>query len=233
MIGGLTPGQAYVFVLTATNSVGRSDPSAPSAVIVPDVTPTTPAPPSVEYRARGEVSVSWSVPTGDFTPVSVMSLQVLLGDQVVQELDSAASPTVLSGLDSTGSYQFRVRAANQQGFSDWSAASGAIVPSGVPSAPTGLSAQFVYRRGPARRPGHLGPAGRRRRRSRPDVPAAGQQQRGRLRGTRLALRVRSRRRQRSGLRLGDRPQPHAATAPRPARRPSLRSADRPRSPASR
>jgi hypothetical protein len=144
VIGGLTPGQAYVFVVTATNSVGRSDPSAPSAVIVSDVTPTTPAAPSVEYRARGEVSVSWSVPTGDFTPVSVMSLQVLLGGQVVQELDSAASPTVLSGLGTTGSYQFRVRAANQRGFSDWSAASGAIVPSGVPSAPTGLSAQFVY-----------------------------------------------------------------------------------------
>ena len=51
---------------------------------------------------------------------------------------------MLSGLDSAGSYRFQVRAANQQGFSDWSAPSDAIVPSGVPSAPTGLSAQFVF-----------------------------------------------------------------------------------------
>lgn len=144
LIGGLTPGQAYVFVVTAANQVGRSAPSAPSAVIVPDVTPTVPAAPSVEYRARGEVSVSWSVPTGDFTPVTTMSLQVLRGDEAVRVVDGAASPTVLAGLDSAGSYRFQVRAANQQGFSGWSAPSDAMVPSGVPSAPTALSAQFVF-----------------------------------------------------------------------------------------
>jgi hypothetical protein len=144
VIGGLTPGQAYVFVVTATNSVGESAPSAPSAVIVPDVAPSAPAAPVAEYVARGQISVSWSVPTGDFTPVSVMALQVLRGDEVVQVVDSASSPTVLSGLDSAGSYRFQVRAANQQGLSEWSPPSDALVPSGVPSAPTGLSAQFVY-----------------------------------------------------------------------------------------
>ncbi len=144
VIGGLTPGQAYVFVVTATNSVGESAPSAPSAVIVPDVTPSVPAAPTSQYVARGQISVSWSVPAGDFTPVSVMSLQVLRGDEVVQVLDGATSPTVLTGLDSSGSYRFQVRAANQEGFSGWSAPSDAVVPSGVPSAPSGLSAQFVY-----------------------------------------------------------------------------------------
>ncbi|MFN8198840.1 MAG: fibronectin type III domain-containing protein [Nakamurella multipartita] len=144
VIGGLTPGQAFVFVVSATNAVGRSDPSAPSAVIVPDATPATPAAPSVEYRARGEVAVSWSVPTGDFTPVTAMSLQVLQDDQVVQVLDAATSPTVLSGLNSAAAYRFQVRAGNQQGVSDWSAASGAIIPSGVPSVPSALTAQFVY-----------------------------------------------------------------------------------------
>ncbi len=144
VIGDLTPGQAYVFVVTATNSVGESVASAPSAVIVPDVAPTVPAAPLAQYVARGEISVSWSVPTGDFTPVSSMSLQVLRGDQVVQVLDGASSPTPLTGLDSSGAYRFQVRADNQQGSSDWSAASDALVPSGVPSAPAGLSTQFVY-----------------------------------------------------------------------------------------
>lgn len=144
VIGGLTPGQAFVFVVSATNAVGRSDPSAASAVIVPDTTPVTPAAPSVEYRARGQVAVGFAVPTGDFTPVTAMALQVLQGDQVVQVIEPATSPTVLSGLDSAAVYRFQVRASNQQGASDWSAPSGAIIPSGVPGAPTALTAQFVY-----------------------------------------------------------------------------------------
>lgn len=144
VIGGLIPGQAYVFVVTATNSVGESAPSAPSAVIIPDVAPSTPGPPVAQYVTRGEISVSWSTPVGDFTPVSVMSLQVLRGGDVVQVIDSATSPTVLTGLDAAGSYRFQVRAANQQGFSDWSAPSDAMVPSGVPSAPTDLGTQFIF-----------------------------------------------------------------------------------------
>lgn len=144
VIGGLLPGQAYVFVVTATNSVGESVPSAPSAVIVPDVAPSVPAAPTAQYVGRGQISVSWSTPTGDFTPVAVMSLQVLRGDEVVQVIDSAASPAVLTGLDPAGSYRFQVRAANQQGFSEWSAPSDALVPSGSPSAPKELTTQFVY-----------------------------------------------------------------------------------------
>lgn len=149
VIGGLTPGQAYVFVVTATNAVGESGPSAPSAVIVPDVAPSTPGAPVAQYVTRGQISVGWSTPTGDFTPVSVMSLQVLRGDrggseEVVQVIDSATSPTVLTDLDPSGSYRFQVRAANQQGLSDWSAPSDALVPSGVPSAPADLTAQFVF-----------------------------------------------------------------------------------------
>ena len=147
VITGLTPGQAAVFVVTAINAVGESPASAPSAVILPDVTPAVPAAPVAQYVARGEISVAWSVPAGDFTPVTAMSLQVLRGDgagEVVQVIDAATSPTVLSGLDSAAGYRFQVRAANQQGVSDWSAPSGTVVPSGVPSAPTGVAAQFVF-----------------------------------------------------------------------------------------
>ena len=144
VIGGLTPGQAYVFVVSATNSVGESAPSAPSAVIIPDVAPTVPSAPVAQYVTRGQISVSFSTPTGDFTPVTAMSLQVLRGNDVVQVIDPATSPAVLTGLDSSGSYRFQVRAANQQGSSDWSAPSDAMVPSGVPSAPSDLSTQFVY-----------------------------------------------------------------------------------------
>lgn len=149
VVTGLTPGQGSVFVVTATNAVGESPPSAPSEVILPDVTPTVPAAPVAQYLTRGEISVGWSVPAGDFTPVTAMSLQVLRGDgagtgAVVQVIDDATSPAVLTGLDPAGRYRFQVRAANRQGVSDWSAPSDAVVPSGVPSAPTSVAAQFVF-----------------------------------------------------------------------------------------
>ena len=76
-VGGLTAGQPYVFVVTARNAVGKSAPSAPSAAIIPDAAPAAPGAPVATYLAKGQLWVSWSVPTGEFTPVTGMSLQVL------------------------------------------------------------------------------------------------------------------------------------------------------------
>jgi hypothetical protein len=146
VIGGLTPGLPYVFVVTARNSVGESDPSAPSAVIVPDAVPSTPAAPTVQYVAGGQVTVSWTVPQGAFTPVTGMSVQVLRGD-TSEIRDNVSSPLSLSGLDLGSSYRFQVRASNQQGSTDWSAPSEPIVPSDKPGEPSNLNAQFVYSTG--------------------------------------------------------------------------------------
>ncbi len=144
VISGLTAGQAYVFVVTARNSVGESGPSAPSAVIVPDAVPAVPGPPVTEYVSKGQLSVSWVVPTGDFTPVTGMSVQIVLGGQVVGVRDNVSSPLVLTDLEPAGGYQFQVRASNREGTSDWSGSSATTVPSGVPGAPSALTAQFVY-----------------------------------------------------------------------------------------
>ena len=144
VIGGLTSGQPYVFVVTARNSVGESSPSAPSAVIVPDAVPATPGAPSAEYISRGQLSVSWAVPTGEFTPVTGMAVQIVQNGQVVDVRDDVSSPLVLTDLNPGGEYRFQVRASNQQGTSEWSEPSDAQVPSGVPSAPADLRAAFVF-----------------------------------------------------------------------------------------
>jgi hypothetical protein len=144
VIGGLTAGQPYVFVVTARNSVGESSPSAPSAVIVPDAVPTVPGAPTADYLGRGQLRVSWQVPTGAFTPVTGIAVQIVRNGQVDAVRDNVSSPLVLTDLDPGGAYQFQVRASNAQGTSDWSAPSSAVVPSGVPGAPTALTATFVY-----------------------------------------------------------------------------------------
>jgi hypothetical protein len=143
-VGGLQPGLGYVLVVTARNEVGTSPPSAPSATIVPNAAPTAPAAPTATYVARGQLSVSFVAPTGDFTPVTAMSLRVVRGEEVVQVLDAVTSPVLLTDLDAAAGYRFAVRAANEQGAGDWSADSAALRPSGTPSPPSQLDARFVY-----------------------------------------------------------------------------------------
>ena len=143
-LNGLQPGQGYVLTVTARNEVGVSPPSAPSATIVPNAAPPAPAAPATTYVARGQLSVSFAVPTGDFTPVTSTSLRVTRGDQVVQQLDGVTSPVLLTDLDAAADYRFAVRAGNDQGVGDWSADSAALRPSGAPSAPAALDARFVF-----------------------------------------------------------------------------------------
>ncbi len=144
VIDGLVPGRPYVFVVTATNGVGSSNPSPPSTAIVPDAAPAPPAAPTVQYVRRGALQVAWTPPTGDFTPVTASAVQVLRNGVPAQAIEGAASPLVLDGLESAAAYSFQVRASNRAGTGDFSAPSAAVVPSGVPSAPSALAADFVY-----------------------------------------------------------------------------------------
>ncbi len=144
VVDGLVPGRPYVFVVTATNAVGSSNPSPPSTAIVPDAAPAPPAPPAVQYVQRGTLRVDWTPPAGDFTPVTGSAVQVLRNGAPAQVIEGAASPLLLDGLDSAAAYSFQVRASNRAGTGDWSPASAAVIPSGVPAAPTGLTADFVY-----------------------------------------------------------------------------------------
>ena len=71
-------------------------------------------------------------------------MQILRGDQVVETREDVRSPLTLDGLDPGSAYRFQVRAGNRAGAGPWSDPSAPVLPSGVPSAPTGLTAAFVY-----------------------------------------------------------------------------------------
>jgi large repetitive protein len=134
-------------VVTARNAVGESPPSGPSASIVPDALPSVPAAPASTYVGPGQLTVSWAVPLGDFTPVTGMSLQVLENDAAVRVYDNVSSPYTLGSLNRGSAYRFQVRAVNQRGTTEWSAPSGPIVPSDRPGAPSNVRADFVYNAG--------------------------------------------------------------------------------------
>lgn len=73
-ITGLTNNQVYRFVVTATNDVGESKPSAPSNEVRPDEKPKPPGTPSVEVGDR-QLSVSWAAAT-EGSPVTDYVVEV-------------------------------------------------------------------------------------------------------------------------------------------------------------
>lgn len=144
-ITGLTPGTSYTFTVEATNEVGPSGPSTPSAPIKPDAVPTTPGAPTAAWKARGEIDVSWKIPTGQFSKVSDVKLHVSGGQ--VMDVGTATSKTV-TGLDQGNDYTFTVEVINERGTSGESAPSTPVRPSGVPqTAPGNVAVAFVYSSG--------------------------------------------------------------------------------------
>ena len=180
---GSPPGQPYVFVVTARNSVGESAPSAPSAAIVPDAVPSVPA------RTGGSTSSGVSCRsagrcrTGRFHPGDRDVRAGAAADGAVAEIrDNVSSPLSLertgSPAPATGS---RCGRPIRQGSSDWSAASEPIVPSdkpgrtGEPERPVRLLRRATGERGV------LGATGGHRRRARAGLPGAAEQRRERHR----------------------------------------------------
>src|SRR5690606_15494623 len=74
-ITGLTNDTEYTFQVVATNDVGDSDPSVPSAVARPDVRPEKPAAPRAE-RGDQQLTVGWSAPENRGSAIQSYEVQV-------------------------------------------------------------------------------------------------------------------------------------------------------------
>lgn len=141
VIDGLPAGVPAMFTVVAHNAVGDSPPSATSAPVIPDATPAVPAAPVTAWVSRGVLDVAWSAPTGDFSPVTGVDLQILAGGRSIQVIPALTGTSYRAeGLDPSTAYTFQVRATNREGTGDWSAAGAAVIPSGVPGAPSVVAA---------------------------------------------------------------------------------------------
>ena len=140
-VPGLTNGVSYTFVVVAKNAVGTGEPSAPSNAVTPGGVSPVPDAPTNPTAIRGDqaATVSWSAANGNGSPITGYEVVASPGgaSKTVNGLTTTASVT---GLTNGVSYTFTVRAQNASGFSQPSAATAAVTPAGVPTAPTNVGA---------------------------------------------------------------------------------------------
>lgn len=141
-VGGLTNDVTYTFTVVATNAVGSSDPSAPSAEARPDVAPGPVAAPSVQFGDQ-ELSLTWREPVNNGSDIVAYDVQISPmppGGTTQVRLDGNVTSYVWQGLVNGDSYRFRVRAVNDApdpgAWGDWSRAEYPSGPPAQPAAPT-------------------------------------------------------------------------------------------------
>ncbi|CAM3207561.1 fibronectin type III domain-containing protein [Nocardioides dubius] len=131
-VTGLTNGTAYTFTVVATNSVGDSVESAPSAAVTPVRPVTVPgAPTGVSAVAGdGEATVSFTAPVEDGgAAITEYTVAASPGDVTKT---CAASPCTVTGLTNGTAHTFTVVATNSFGDSVESAPSAAVTPQSAP-----------------------------------------------------------------------------------------------------
>ncbi len=136
-IPDLVNGQTYEAKLRATNANGPG-PYSDSVPVTPSSTPGAPTGASAD-RGDHSAVVSFDAPVSnggaEITGYTVTSQPAGLTATCLE------SPCIVDGLDNGTSYTFTVRATNVAGDSDESDPTNAVVPAGVPAAPTNVSAE--------------------------------------------------------------------------------------------
>jgi len=144
-LDGLTNNVEYNFVVTATNSVGTSDPSVPSETARPDQRPDQPNPPTLAFGDRS-LDVSWTVPRTEGSPVESYTLEISPAPPsgVAQKTNVTQTRITWDGLENGVAYQVRVRAHNRapepSDFSGWSATE---IPARQPDAPNAPTTERI------------------------------------------------------------------------------------------
>ncbi len=107
------------------------------------VSPPDPPTGVAATAAAGKATVRWKAPTAtngsDLIGYEVTALSGGVVQKVV-DFDSIALTQTITGLTVGKTYTFKVAAANLSGLGDASMTSNAIIPTGPPSAPTGVTA---------------------------------------------------------------------------------------------
>ena len=134
-VTGLTNGVAVTCTVIATNAIGNSAASAPSASVTPATVPGAPTG-VVGTRGNAQVSVAFVAPTENGGS-AITGYTATCGSQ---SQSGTASPTNVTGLTNGVAVTCTVIATNAIGNSAASAPSASVTPATVPGAPTGVTA---------------------------------------------------------------------------------------------
>jgi hypothetical protein len=139
VVGGLTPGTAYRFTVTATNGIGTGPASSPSNSVIP---PTAPNPPTGVSAVGGSTVavVRWLAPllTGG---LPITGYTVTPSGSGVPCTTTGALTCTVTGLTNGTPYTFTVTATNSSGTGGPSGPSNSVTPAPtVPDKPTGVAA---------------------------------------------------------------------------------------------
>jgi len=129
-VHGLTGGDSYTFVVTATNGFGAGPASAPSAQVVPVGIPGAPTA-VVATPSDSAASVAFTSPPANgsaITSYQVRSIDLTNAARGGQTSKGTSSPVMVSGLTNGDTYQFTVAATNGVGAGPASVASASITP---------------------------------------------------------------------------------------------------------
>ena len=142
---GLTNGRSYTFTVSATNSAGTSEQSAPSASAIPVTTPSAPMS-VVGTSGDGRVNLSWAAPLQnggtEITDYEVWYSAFSIGPFVTfAEPVSTNRTAAVTGLTNGSTYYFKIVAVNAVGLGETSAMSAGVVPAAVPGVPTSVMAE--------------------------------------------------------------------------------------------
>ncbi|GFR50352.1 hypothetical protein Agub_g12561 [Astrephomene gubernaculifera] len=151
----LQPGVRYTSRVQAINPVGEGPFSLCSAYTTQATVPTQPQPPTVQSATASTLTLRWTPPADNGSPVTGYSLERDdgAGGDFALVYGGPNTTFTLKGLRPGTGYRFRLRADNDEGRSIWSATTTLLTGAAPPSSPEAMqvtsagrtSARLVWR----------------------------------------------------------------------------------------